>query len=61
MARIASWPPISVTCHSTLPESTMARSLPKSTGLVSTTRIPYFFSNVLMNALRMAVPIEPPE
>ena len=61
MARIASWPPISVTSHSTLPESTMARSLPKSTGLVSTTRMPYFFSKPLKKALRMAVPIEPPE
>jgi hypothetical protein len=44
VARMASWPPISVMSHSTLPESTMARSLPKSAGLVSTTRIPYFFS-----------------
>ena len=39
----------------------MARSLPKSTGLVSTTRMPYFFSKPLKKALRMALPIEPPE
>ena len=32
----------------------MARSLPKSTGLVSTTRMPYFFSKPLKKALRMA-------
>src|SRR5262249_40897853 len=53
--------PISVTSHSTLPESTMARSLPKSAGLVSTTRMPYFFSYPAKKALRIAVPIEPPE
>ncbi len=39
----------------------MARSLPKSTGLVSTTRMPYFFSKPLKKALRMALPIDPPE
>ena len=39
----------------------MARSLPKSAGLVSTTRMPYFFSKPLKKALRMAAPIEPPE
>src|SRR5262245_11079823 len=58
---MASWPPISVTSHSTLPESTIARSLPKSAGLVSTTRMPYFFSYPAKKALRIAVPIEPPE
>jgi hypothetical protein len=41
--------------------STMARSLPKSAGLVSTTRMPYFFSKPVKKALRIAVPIEPPE
>jgi hypothetical protein len=35
--------------------------LPKSTGLVSTTLIPYFFSKPLKKALRMAEPIDPPE
>ena len=39
----------------------MARSLPKSAGLVSTTRMPYFFSKPLKKALRMAAPIDPPE
>ena len=39
----------------------MARSLPKSAGLVSTTRMPYFFSKPLKKALRIAEPIEPPE
>ena len=61
MARIASWPPISVTSHSTLPDSTIARSLPKSAGEVSTTLMPYFFSKPLKKALRIAEPIEPPE
>ena len=39
----------------------MARSLPKSAGLVSTTRMPYFFSKPVKKALRIAEPIEPPE
>lgn len=50
-----------MTVHSTLPLSTMARSFPKSVGLVSTIRIPYSFSKLSKYALRIAVAMAPPE